>query len=94
MHTGQAFEVAQACRVYVDAAQAFPVSLDIPDARPGAVETLGAAAQSAAEVKVFEGALEHHAAGFLSISLCQSAIDRPSSAKQYLGQGSAIGMTV
>ncbi|MOA10884.1 hypothetical protein D3C78_1307910 [compost metagenome] len=58
-HTCQALEIAQAGRVDIDAAEAFPMPFDVADARPSAVETLGAAAQAAAEVEVLEGALDH-----------------------------------
>ncbi|MCY1369374.1 hypothetical protein D9M69_564100 [compost metagenome] len=58
----QAFEVAQPSRIHVDAAQAFPVGLDVADAWLGVVEALGTAAQAAAHVEVFEDSLERHAA--------------------------------
>ncbi|MNR66166.1 hypothetical protein D3C85_1895250 [compost metagenome] len=59
MHAGQALEVAQACRVDIDAAEAAPLGLLVADYRLGAVEALGAAAEAAAEVEVREGAFDH-----------------------------------
>lgn len=71
-HTGQALEVAQAGRVDVDAAQAFPLGLDVADPRGGVVEAPGAAAQAAAHMEVLQDSREHHAAVSLLESLKMS----------------------
>ncbi|MOA40419.1 hypothetical protein D3C78_1622930 [compost metagenome] len=62
LHAGKALEVAQACRVDIDAAQAIPFSLYVADHRLGAVEALGSTAEATAKVEVVEAFNEHSGA--------------------------------
>ncbi|MDT4839392.1 hypothetical protein FQZ97_731820 [compost metagenome] len=68
-HAGQAREVGQPGRVHVNAAEAFPFGLHVPDDRLGTIEALGTAAQAAAEVEVVEGALDHAAGSLDSLNM-------------------------
>src|SRR5690606_14769910 len=58
-HSRPTLEVTQASRVNIDPAQAPPVGLDIADHRLAEIESLGAAAEAAAEMEVFEGPFDH-----------------------------------
>ena len=59
-HTCQLTEVVQRALIYVDTTDTLPLSLDVANARLGAVETLGATAKAAAEMEVVQRAFDNH----------------------------------